>query len=168
MDHANDGDRYGTVLREPDGRVSVRFERRLPHAVDRVWAALTEADRLNAWMPGVQFERRQGGSYQIWFGGDCEGPSHVSGQVEVWSPPSVLQLGTIRWELRPTPKGCQLVFSDVLVFQEDRSDTDTTNSVLGGWHHYLDLLEDALAGRPVDPDQPEPDYSKRVVPGRPE
>ena len=164
----NKGDgRYGTVHHLPDGRVSVRFERALPYPVETVWAALTEQAQLDAWMPGVQFEPRQGGHYQIWFGGECEGPPHVSGVVAAFEPPNVLQLGAIRWELSETADGCLLVFTDVLVFQEGRSDAEITNSVLGGWHYYLDLLEDALAGRPVNHDQPEPDYSAREVPGRP-
>ncbi len=160
--------RYGTVHHMPDGRVQVRFERRLPYAVETVWAALTVQEQLDAWMPGVRFEPRQGGTYEIWFGGDCDGPAHVSGAVAAFEPPHVLQLGTIRWELSEAEDGCLLKFSDVLVFEGPRSQADITNAVLGGWHNYLDLLEDALAGRPVDHQQPEPDYAARAVPGRPD
>lgn len=151
-----------------DGRTFVRFQRHLPYSVEAVWAALTEQDQLEAWFPGVRFERQQGGSFEIWFGGDCEGPSHVSGIVEAFDPPAVLQLGTIRWVLTATDSGCLLVFSDVLVFQPARRDGEIANSVLGGWHNSLDMLEDALAGRVVDPNQPEPDYASREVPGRPD
>ena len=164
---ANDS-RYGTVHQLSDGRVQVRFERLLPYAIEKVWAALTEPDQLDAWIPGLQFEARAGGSYKIWFGGDCEGPAHVSGTVAVFDPPNVLQLGTIRWELSETSEGCRLVFSDVLVFAGERSRKEVADAVLGGWHRYLDMFEDALAGRPVEPDLPEPDYSVREVPGRPE
>ena len=162
-----DESRHGTVHHLPDGRVQVRFERQLLYPVQTVWAALTEQAQLDVWMPGVRFEARQGGKYEIWFGGDCEGPAHISGAVEAFEPPYVLQLGTIRWELSETADGCLLGFTDVLVFQEGRSDAEITNSVLGGWHNYLDLLEDALAGRPVNHEQPEPDYAAREVPGRP-
>lgn len=160
--------RYGTVHHLPDGRVQVRFERQLPHPVATVWAALTEQEQLDAWMPGVRFEPRQGGSYEIWFGGECDGPAHVSGTVAAFDPPRLLQLGTIRWELAESADGCLLTFTDILVFQETRSDADVTNAVLGGWHNYLDLLEDALAGRAVNHEQPEPDYAAREVPGRPD
>jgi len=163
-----DESRYGTVHQLPDGKVGVRFERVLPYPVETVWAALTEQDQLDAWIPGVRFEARQGGKYEIWFGGDCEGPAHVSGAVKVFEPPNVLQLGTIRWELSESTSGCLLTFTDVLVFEGARSDAEIANSVLGGWHHYLDLLEDALAGRPVVHDRPEPNYAAREVPGRPE
>jgi uncharacterized protein YndB with AHSA1/START domain len=164
----DDADRFGTIHHLPDGRVQVRFERRLPHSVETVWAALTEQEQLDAWMPGVRFEAREGGTYEIWFGGECEGPAHVSGLVAAYQPPNVLQLGTIRWELSATEDGCLLKFSDVLVFEGPRSRGDISNAVLGGWHHYLDRLEEALAGRPVQHDQPEPDYAAREVPGRPE
>ena len=160
-------DRYGTVHQLPDGRVQVRFERRLPQSVETVWAALTEQEQLDAWMPGVRFEPRVGGSFEIWFGGACDGPAHVSGVVAAFEPPRVLQLGTIRWELCEAEEGCLLKFSDVLVFKGPRSRTDIANAVLGGWHNYLDLLEDALAGRPVNHEQPEPDYAAREVAGRP-
>lgn len=159
-------ERFGTVHKLEGGRTSVRFERALPYPVATVWDALTDQAQLDVWMPGVRFERRQGGSFEIWFGGECEGPGHVSGTVEAYDPPNVLQLGTIRWELNETPSGCLLVFTDVLVFQQGRSDAEITNSVLGGWHNYLDMLEDALAGRAVDADQPEPDYASREVPNR--
>ncbi len=163
-----DESRYGTVHHLPDGRVQVRFVRRLPYPVATVWAALTEQQQLDAWIPGVRFEARQGGKYEIWFGGDCEGPAHVSGTVAAFEPPNVLQLGTIRWELSESKSGCVLTFTDILVFEGERSDAEITNAVLGGWHHYLDRLEEALAGRPVNHDEPEPDYAAREVPGRPE
>ena len=168
MSKREDDSRYGTVHQMADGRVQVRFERQLPYAIETVWAALTEQDQLDAWIPGLRFEPRAGGSYQIWFGGDCEGPAHVRGTVAAFEPPRVLQLGTIRWELTETADGCALVFTDVLVFEGERTRKQIADAVLGGWHRYLDMLEDALAGRPVEPDLPEPDYSVREVPGRPE
>lgn len=157
---------FGTLVKGKDGRTFVHFERPLPYPVEFVWTALTEQDQLDVWMPGVRFERRQGGHFEIRFGGECEGPAHVHGVVEAYVPPLVLQLGTIRWALSATPEGCLLIFSDVLVFEPPRSEREIANAVLGGWHNYLDMLEDALAGRTVDPTQPEPDYDIREVPGR--
>ena len=168
MSEVAEESRFGTVHELPDGQVQVRFERLLPYSVDTVWAALTEQEQLDAWIPGLQFEAKEGGTYQIWFGGDCEGPAHVSGTVTAFDPPNVLALGTIRWELSETADGCRLLFSDVLVFEGERSRKQIADAVLGGWHRYLDMLEDALAGRPVEPDLPEPDYSVRDVPGRPD
>jgi uncharacterized protein YndB with AHSA1/START domain len=39
----------GTV-QQVDGRYVLRFERRLNHPVEKVWAALTESDRLAEWL----------------------------------------------------------------------------------------------------------------------
>ena len=159
-------DRLGAVGRLDDGRAFVRFERRLGHPADSVWRAITDPDLLASWFPGFAFDRKRGGRYTIHFSGDCAGPADVEGPVVEYDPPRLLQCGTIRWELAPAAAGCRLTFSDVLQFQEGRPDTETANAVLGGWHRYLDLLEQSLSGTP-DLDTPEPDYSKLDVAGRP-
>ena len=157
-----DRSRFGTVGVMPDGRSFVRFERRLPQTVEQVWAAISEPAQRAHWFPGLDFEPRKGGVFRMNFDGDCDGPAHVEGTVLVWEPPYVLQLGTMRWALsRTTDGGCRLVFTDILVFDGRRDEQDITHAVLGGWHRYVDRLEDAAAGRPVDLAQPEPDYAAR-------
>ena len=42
--HMNEG-----TIQPLDGRSLVRFERRYPHSMERVWAALTEPDQLRQW-----------------------------------------------------------------------------------------------------------------------
>ena len=152
-------ERLGTVGRQDDGTTFVRFERQLAFPVDTVWRAITDPDRLAAWFPGFAFEPEAGGRYTIHFGGDCEGPADVAGPVVAYDPPNVLQCGTIRWELEAAGAGCRLAFSDVLQFQDGRSKAAIANAVLGGWHRYLDLLEQSLSGAP-DLGTPEPDYSR--------
>jgi len=91
----------------------------------------------------------------------------VSGTVSVFEPPNVLAMGGMRWELTARGAGCVLVFTDILTFDDQRSNADLTNSVLGGWHKYLDMLEYGLSGGQADPrDEPEFDYSRVEVPGR--
>ena len=154
-------DRLGTVEELGDGRVGVRFERRLAHSIDAVWAAITDADALAQWFPELTLTGLSVGSeYEIRFGGDCDGPAHVAGRVVECTPKSAFQIGTIRYELTPDGEGCRLVFSDVLVFEETRTREDVENSVLGGWHSFVDRLEDALAGKAIDIDAPELDYAK--------
>ncbi len=157
---------YGAVIKLADGRTQVRFERQLPHSIDKVWAAITDPEQLAVWFPGLRLELRQGGTFEIWFSDDCEGPAHVSGIVSQYDPPRLLECGTMRFELRPLGSNCLLQFTDVLVPTGSRSAADITDSVLGGWHKFLDMLEDALAGRKVAVDQPEPDYAKLEVIGR--
>ena len=39
----------GIVEQAPDGSTQIRFVRRLPHPVDRVWEALTDPAELHRW-----------------------------------------------------------------------------------------------------------------------
>jgi uncharacterized protein YndB with AHSA1/START domain len=52
---------YGTY-ETIDGRPAVRFERRYPHPVERVWRAVTEPAELEHWFPtSVEVELRPDG-----------------------------------------------------------------------------------------------------------
>ena len=160
---------FGSVGRMDDGRSFVLFERQFAHSIERVWAAITEPDQLARWFPGFKLELRQGGRFEIWFtgeSGECEGPSHVQGEVTEYDPPKLLQCGTIRFELASIGPHCKLTFSDVLQLDGIRTNAEFSNSVLGGWHRFLDVLDDALEGRTIDHGIAEYDYSKREVPGR--
>ncbi|MCZ6889191.1 MAG: SRPBCC family protein [Gammaproteobacteria bacterium] len=158
--------KYGAVGKLDDGRSFVQFERRLAHSIDKVWAAITAPEELEKWFPGFQLDLKEGGRFDIWFGGECEGPAHVTGTVTRFEPPRILECGSMRWELEPDGAACILKFTDILHFAGPRSKAEFTNSVLGGWHRYLDALEEALAGHVVDPQQPEIDYATIDVPGR--
>jgi uncharacterized protein YndB with AHSA1/START domain len=51
----------GTYI-EHDGRPAVRFQRTYPHAIERVWSAVTEPDELAHWFPStVRIELRPEG-----------------------------------------------------------------------------------------------------------
>ncbi len=162
-----DRSRLGTVGKLADGRSYVRFERYLNHTVEEVWAALTEPQHLARWFPGIKLTPEEGGSFEIWFSEECEGPAHLSGTVSTYKPPGVLEMGSMRWELTPRDKGCMLVFTDILAFDNSRTRAEFTNSVLGGWHKYMDMLEYSFEGGEGDPrDEPEFDYSRVEVEGR--
>lgn len=156
---------YGSLHETDDNQIYVRFERHYPHPIDKVWAAITEPRHLQRWFPGFTIELKEGGVFQIFFGGDCEGPAHVEGIVTVFDPPNTLALGTMRFELERSDAGCTLVFTDVLQFDGVRTDDQFANSVLGGWHAFMDRLDAELAG--LEPgEHPEPDYSKIETVGR--
>jgi len=163
---ADTSSKYGRVIKHGDGRCTVVFERHLPHPVEKVWAAITDPDHLARWFPGIKVELRQGGKFSIRFGGDCDGPSHVSGEVAIYEPPRRLQLGSMLYELERAGTGCLLRFSDVLQFTGARSNTDIANSVLAGWHSYLDRLEESLATGAATEPRPELDYAQIQVAGR--
>lgn len=161
-------DRLGTVGRLDDGRHYVIFERHLPYPVETVWAAITQPEQLAKWFPGIKLELVQDGRFEIWFDGEsCDGPAHVSGTVTRYEPPRVLECGSLRFELEDRGADCLLTFTDILHYDGKRSRTEFANSVLGGWHRFLDALETALGGGKVDHHAAELDYQALDVPGRP-
>jgi uncharacterized protein YndB with AHSA1/START domain len=133
----------GTYV-EPDGRPAVRFVRTYPHAVERVWRAVSDPAELTHWFPSaVTIEPWEGG--RITFSDDpyTEGGSGV---VLVFDPPHRLSFSWFTDELHLTLEeaggGCRLTLVDVL---GDRSAAARNAS---GWLVCLAELEKALAGRP--------------------
>lgn len=166
------GAKLGTVRKLEDGRPYVHFVRRLPYSVERVWSAITDPAELAKWFAGFNVELREGGKFEIWFtgeSGECEGPAHVTGKVSCFEPPRVLECGSMRFELEPDGlTGCVLTFTDILMSDFARTFAELCNSVLGGWHRFLDALEANLDGAPFDHGRPEFDYAKVEVAGRDE
>lgn len=159
---------YGTVGKLDDGNNFVRFERLLNHSTESVWQTITEPESLAKWFPGFSLELRLGGKFEIWFGGDCDGPAHVEGRITKLEPERILECGSMRWELCSADNGCLLVFTDILQFTGSSNKIEFTNSVLGGWHNYMDFLEDGLDGKMPDFDKPEINYANIQVAGRDE
>jgi len=96
-----------------------RFERRLSHAPEKVWRALTDAKELAAWFPAImEGARERGASLRFVFPAG-EAPStegNVSeGRITEHEPPRLLEytMGseTLRWELAAIPEGTLLVFT---------------------------------------------------------
>ena len=53
----------GTLERR-DGRYILRYERRLRHPLDRVWAAITEPEQIVAWLGEADLELVAGGAVE--------------------------------------------------------------------------------------------------------
>lgn len=141
----------GTV-REIAGKYVLRFERRLNHPIEKVWAALTEPELLADWLAQADLELVEGGSIELrWQNTDEHGNSAVArGTITRLEPPRLLEYdtdfhGLLRWELRDDGHGCVLTFTNVTPAPED-----WLPIVLAGWHIHLDHLTDALAARAVD------------------
>ena len=65
----------------------MRFVRVLPHAVERVWRAISDDAELRAWMRyPVSFEQRVGGTVRF-FG---DGAGAIEGRVFIVDPPRTL------------------------------------------------------------------------------
>ena len=173
---------YGVVL---EGG-TVRFERLLDAPVERVWAYLTEGDKLGRWFAGGTVEPRQGGKITLTFHHDrlSDSPEPVpekyksaqgysfTGEIVEWQPqrlitwswPDDKQPSTVTFELFPEGKKTRLVLSHrKLPSRKEWTD------VMGGWHSHLRVLADAVAGRPRGlfwpaHDEAEKAYAKRVAP----
>jgi uncharacterized protein YndB with AHSA1/START domain len=141
----NDETSIGEVLRDGE-RVGLRFVRRFAHPVERVWAALTESDQLQFWMPcDIVGERRAGADITLPFW-----PAQVekyqleettlAGRIEVWEPPVVFQWtwggDILRFELKSTDAGTTMTFTTWL----ESPDLDEAAGAAGGYHVCLDQL----------------------------
>jgi uncharacterized protein YndB with AHSA1/START domain len=144
----------GTLETRADGRSHLRFERRIGHPVDRVWAALTEPDRIRQWLASAdELDLREGGAVVLrWLNTDDEGNTAIArGTVSVVDPPRVLEFdtdihGVLRWELQPAgDDATSLTFTATVKLPEDFK-----TEVMSGWHVHLDFLEDALDGKPIE------------------
>ena len=92
--------------------VTLRFERRLQHPIQRVWAAITEPDEIEAWWGRATVDLRPGGAMRIeWLNSDVTMPATIT----ELDPPHVLEIegephGRLRFELEPDGDGTRLHF----------------------------------------------------------
>jgi uncharacterized protein YndB with AHSA1/START domain len=153
--------RRGVVTTEDDGRQRLEFRRSWPDAIEDVWAALTEPDRLARWIGRYDGTRGAGGTGTFVMTQE-EGDSPGQGTTIVeCDPPRRL---VVEWE--PTEYGHWRVELDlwaedgstVLRFvQHFPADTDVIDMALG-WHWYLDGL-----GAEIDGGTPPRDWDAFVA-----
>lgn len=146
---------HGTVVRTPEGRFALTFERHLPHAPARVWQAITDPAQLAAWFPAkvdivpiadtmLRFDptARQ----TELFGLTPEDATF--GKVLRAEPERLLEFtwdrDLIRWELTPDE-----VHGTTLRFTHEIDDATALPPLAAGWHAGLEVLEAQLAGEPV-------------------
>ena len=124
------------TLETIDGRPALRFERHLPHSVERVWRAVSEPAELERWFPAAaDWTPAVGDTFEA--GGatgevtDVEPPHHLA-----WT----YAADVYRFELAAQGDGCRLVFTHVF---DDRAGSAQTAA---GWDAYLSRLEPLLDG----------------------
>ena len=117
----------GTLELRDDEKYVLRFERRLAHAPEKVWRALTEAEQLRQWFPtDIEGERKRGAKVRFVFREDAPAaadmpellehdPVDLDGEFTEFDPPRLLAYTWgdqyLRWELDPIDEGCRLVFT---------------------------------------------------------
>jgi uncharacterized protein YndB with AHSA1/START domain len=139
---------YGTIETIGDGRYVLRYERRLRHPVEKVWAALTEPRQIEQWWArAAELELTEGGRARFeWL----NGPAVAQGRITRLEPPTAIEFdtdihGRLRWELEPDGDATLLTFTAEVELPEEYE-----LEVLAGWHIHLDHLEDVLDGGTID------------------
>jgi uncharacterized protein YndB with AHSA1/START domain len=157
----------GIVEQAPDGSTQIRFVRRLPHPIDRVWGALTDPAELRRWWGDTDLELTEGGRFTLrWRNQDPQGNvATLDGAITKLDPPRFLEISatwgapgspdpgvptTLTWELEPAGDHTLLHFTNALPTPPEGSAT------AAGWHLHLDALAATLAGEDVDIAHPEP------------
>jgi uncharacterized protein YndB with AHSA1/START domain len=126
-----------------DGHIA-RYDRPLKHSVEKVWAAITQNDKLGKWMPNLQVvDLRNGGT--IKFNMNDGTGSTFDIKIRDYKENEVLEYewgdGWVRFELYPKPEGCLLVLKEFISTINDHTSKD-----LAGWHVCLDAMIDLLNG----------------------
>jgi uncharacterized protein YndB with AHSA1/START domain len=132
---------------ERDGRPAVQFVRTYPHAIDRVWSAVTQSEELVKWFPSsVELEPTAGGT--VTFSGDPYA-DNPTGTVLTYEPPHRVAFtwgaDEVHLELEPVGDGaCRVTLTNVL------SEADAAARNGAGWAVCLAELDKHLAGQPSD------------------
>jgi len=146
----------GEIRHLGDSRYEIRIERLIPRPAEKVWAALTIPERLEAWLGRrAELDLRVGGRYSVWFPG--EGDNAVRGVITDYDPPRLLAYDwnggagdlNIRWALAPEGGGCRLTFSAACLASTYPG--GNAFSVLGGfagWRDFVDKLSASVTGDP--------------------
>ena len=135
---------YGTLEQLDEGRWRLRFTRKLPHPVEKVWRAITEPEHLEHWFPTtIEGERSEGASLRFSFPRG-EAPE-MDGEMLAYEPQSVVEFrwgpDVIRLELRSEGDQTVLTLLDTL---EEHGKAARDGA---GWHVCLDKLSEHLRGR---------------------
>jgi uncharacterized protein YndB with AHSA1/START domain len=151
-----------------DGRPALRFERRYPQPVDRVWRAVTEVDEMVQWFPSaVEGDRAVGADLSFpdesqRAAARAEGRPYKEdgpmfrGRVVAYEPPALFSFTwggeLLRIELAAEGDSTRLVFTHVL---SHRSTAARNGS---GWHQCLGALG-SLLGEPAAGPDAAPDWT---------
>ncbi|MDF2725057.1 MAG: activator of Hsp90 ATPase 1 family protein [Paenibacillus sp.] len=133
-------------IQQSHGHYAARFERRLRHSVDEVWAYLTENDKLERWFSELRVDDlREGGVIKF----DMRDGTFEDMLIITLAPRSVMEFtwadDRVRFELEPESGGCRLTMIETL-----NRITAHTPKDLAGWHVCLDVIAALLDGKTVD------------------
>ena len=156
----------GIVEQALDGSTQIRFLRRLPHPIDRVWEALTDPAQLRRWWGDSDLELTEGGRFTLrWRNTDADGnAATLEGAISKLDPPRFLEISAT-WGMTGTDPGTPTTLTWELESAGDHTVLHFTNTLpaptqdpttAAGWHLHLDALATTLTGEEVDIAHPEP------------
>ncbi|WP_312780743.1 SRPBCC family protein [Brevundimonas sp.] len=142
---------------EIDGGYEIRFERRLRHAPERVWAALTTPQGLACWLAEAVIDPRPGGRMDLNFRQpatekfpDTPEVRRQANEVLVFQPFTRFEHtfggedSVVSWRLSPDGDGTLLT----LIHRMSRDWESNVANTLAGWHHHMEGLDDAASRTP--------------------
>jgi uncharacterized protein YndB with AHSA1/START domain len=145
--------RQGVLLKIGDAW-EIRFERRLRHAPDRVWAAITAPGAMSRWFDETLMPAPLEIGASIRFVHSYVGmESH--GEITALDPPRLIEwlwiggfgpASRMRWEIEADGEGCRLIMGQQI------ADPPVTARSMAGWHKCLDRLQAILDGGEEKPD----------------
>jgi uncharacterized protein YndB with AHSA1/START domain len=129
-------------------RPALRLERRLKHAPEKVWHAITDPGELAHWFPArVDVELREGAAIRFTFPGE---DTSTSGEVVTVDPPReftfVWNDDTLRWLISPDGDGSLLEFTHTFGRGDPAIAKLAAGRTAAGWDVCLDALGARLSG----------------------
>lgn len=162
----NDADNQIGIVTIEGGYATIRYERRLAHAREAVWKAITDPKELAAWFnTKAVIDGRQGGKIDF-----VSAPAgfHTTGRVLVWDPPRAFEHewhiapheqlpngeseAVIRWEVVRDGDS-----NTILIVTFSRLTKSTTLGFAPGMHAFLDRLAARLDHKAL------PDWMERYA-----
>ncbi len=141
------GAAFGAEILKEGEKWTLVLVRELPHPPAKVWQALTDPEHLRHWAP-FDADRSLGvvGTVKLTTVG-APAPHVTENQVKRADAPRLLEYSwggqDIRWQLEPMgPKGTRLTLWHNI-------DKHYIAMGAAGWHLCIDVMDRALAGRPV-------------------
>ena len=127
-----------------------RFDWPLPAPPDKVWEILTDTRRLPGWYGEGIIEGRVGGKVELLAG-------HIKGVVTQWLPPRKL---AYTWNVSMPGQSQSDYPESYLTLELGPASLVLTHLPVleafvklnaAGWHTFLDMVEAAARGQPVEP-----------------
>jgi uncharacterized protein YndB with AHSA1/START domain len=132
--------------------LAVVFERDLPASSAKVWAFLTEPERLAGWYGEAMIEPREGGTITLMGG-------HVRGVITGWQPHQFLAHTWNVFAVGDTSPAAPITYLEFaltengeaahLVLTHRPIPARMQPQTMMGWHTFLDMLEAGLRGQAV-------------------